>query len=226
MPTTKSQKTLSILILTCAWFAVIAQFILLMNARTASVPETIIRFFSFFTILTNIIVALCFESVLLNEHILFSENVSLRKKFRLHRLFKTAGSKTAVTVYIIVVGAVYNLVLRFLWKPEGLQKFVDELLHTVVPLLTLIYWIAYVPKTGFKWKDSLQWMIYPFCYIIFITVRGALSGYYPYPFINVTEIGYPRALLNGAGLVAVFMGLSLFLIAIAKFSSERYQKNY
>lgn len=33
-----------------AWFAVIAQFFLAIANRTASVPETVIRFFSFFTI--------------------------------------------------------------------------------------------------------------------------------------------------------------------------------
>ena len=32
------------------WFAIIAQFFLMLENRQADIPETIIRFFSFFTI--------------------------------------------------------------------------------------------------------------------------------------------------------------------------------
>jgi len=53
-------------------------------------------------------------------------------------IFFEAGVITAITVYITIVGLVYNVILRFLWKPEGLQFIVDELLHTVIPLLLLV----------------------------------------------------------------------------------------
>jgi hypothetical protein len=43
------------------WIALIGQFYLILENRVVSVPETIIRFFSFFTILTNIIVAVCYS---------------------------------------------------------------------------------------------------------------------------------------------------------------------
>ena len=42
------------------WFAVVTQLYLIISNRTASIPETVMRFFSFYTILTNILVALCF----------------------------------------------------------------------------------------------------------------------------------------------------------------------
>ena len=86
------------------WFALIAQFILLIENRTTSLSETIIRFFSFFTILTNILVALGFSFLLLNGN----------SKWR--RFFSSVSSQTAMTVYIIVVGAVYNIVSGH--KPE------------------------------------------------------------------------------------------------------------
>jgi len=48
------------------WLAVLLQFYLTIENRIASIPETIIRFFSFFTILTNTLIAICF-TVLLRE---------------------------------------------------------------------------------------------------------------------------------------------------------------
>ena len=43
-----------------SWFAVALQLYLIILNRVASLPETIVRFFSFFTIQTNILVAICF----------------------------------------------------------------------------------------------------------------------------------------------------------------------
>lgn len=191
------------------WFAVSAQFYLIMQGRTLSTTETIIKFLSYFTILTNIVVAIGFTFTV----------------FKKAGFFSRPGTQTAITVYIVVVGAVYNVVLRFLWNPQGLQLWVDELLHTVVPLLSLLYWILFVPKSTLKWKDSIVWMGFPVGYTVLIVIRGAFSGYYPYPFIDVPEIGYPQALLNGCILMLVFMGLSLFLIAVAKFTSRKQIKS-
>lgn len=191
------------------WFAVIVQFYLLLHTSTASATETVIRFFSYFTILSNIIVAVSFTFIAFNN----SHNTNL--------FFLRAGTLTAVTVYIIVVGAVYNTVLRFIWNPQGLQKFVDELLHTLIPVLTVIYWAVFVPKRALQWKDSFFWLLYPLTYIIIIAIRGAFTGYYPYPFLNVPDIGYPRALLNSGILALVFLCLSLFLIAVAKWLNRK-----
>lgn len=204
-----TQKWYALITALLGWFAVITQFILLMENRTSSVPETIIRFFSFFTILTNILVAIAFSFVF------------LQADSKWGRFFNRPSTLTAITVYIIVVGAVYNIILRMIWHPVGLQKPVDELLHSVIPLLAVLFWFFFVQKSSLQWKNSFGWLIYPLSYALLIAVRGALSGYYPYPFVNVPAIGYPRALLNGVVLAVVFLGLSLFLIAIARFLSRK-----
>ena len=113
-------------IVSLGWFALIAQFYLIIVNRTVSIPETIIRYFSFFTILMNLLVAVCFTSF-------------LNKKQKSSAFFSKITTLTAITVYILIVGIVYNVILRFLWKPEGLQKVIDELLHTVIPILCLIF---------------------------------------------------------------------------------------
>ncbi len=186
------------------WFAILLQFYLILENRTASVPETIARYFTFFTILTNILVAICFTSLL------------LKSDSKIGKLLSKPESLSAVTVYIVVVGLVYNIILRFLWNPIGWQKLADELLHSVIPFLFLLFWIIFVPKKSLQWKTVFPWLIYPFIYLVVILIRGAFSGYYPYPFVNVTTLGYNSVLLNCVILFIVFLGLSLLLVAVAK----------
>lgn len=45
-------------------------------------------------------------------------------------------------------------------------------------------------------------------------IHGAVTGYYPYPFLDVTQLGYQRVLLNMAALTAVFALLGLVLVGI------------
>jgi len=178
------------------WFALIAQFYILINSGAAPVPELVIRFFSYFTILSNLLVAIgC--TVLLVRPV-------------------KPGTLTALTVYILIVGLVYNVILRFLWQPQGLQWVVDELLHTVVPVLFFIYWFVFVSKNKLAWNSFWPWLIYPLVYIVYTFIRGAFSGFYPYPFLDVSAIGYGTALINAAGVAVLFIGMSLLLIWISR----------
>jgi hypothetical protein len=194
-----------------SWLAVILQLYLIILNKTESVPETIIRFISYFTILTNILVAICFTSVM---------------NFRRHitKFFSSANIHSAVCVYIVVVGLVYNLILRQLWAPTGLQQIVDELLHSFIPLLFLFHWLAFVSKTNLQWKLVLFWLLYPLLYLFFIMIRGTFSGFYPYPFIDVSNLGYEKVLLNSFFLCLAFSVSSVLLIAVAKQSGRTLKK--
>ena len=190
------------------WFALASQLYLIIQNRVVSVAETIVRYFSFFTILTNLIVAVCVTVLL------------LKPNSKWGRWFSKSTTLTAITVYITIVGVVYNVILRFLWKPQGLQYVTDELLHTIIPLLFILYWFLFVPKKGLQYKQFLPWLIYPLLYVIYTAIHGAISGYYPYPFINVTEMGYGKVLINTVGLLLAISILSLFLIAVAKYMNR------
>lgn len=186
-----------------SWFGVLVQLYLILENRTASVPETLLRFFTFFTILSNILVAICFTA-------------SFSHSFYDTTFFTRSVVQGAVTVYILIVGAVYNLVLRFLWNPQGLQMLVDELLHTVVPIYYTAYWFFFVPKDRLQWSCIPRWLIFPAIYLITVLVRGAFTGYYPYPFLEVTQFGYPKVLLNALYILAGFIVFSVALIGVAR----------
>ena len=199
------------------WFAIVVQFYLLMQFRKLSVPATILQFFSFFTILTNIIVAVCCTTLV------------VKPNSRWGHFFCRSGVLTAIALYIIMVGLVYNFVLRFLWAPRGLQKVVDELLHTFIPLLFILYWALFVHKNMLQWKNVFAWLLFPFFYSLYVLARGALTGLYPYPFMDVGELGYKTVLINCGYLVVVFFLAALLFIAVSKVSArygskrERFQ---
>ncbi|MBC7743561.1 MAG: Pr6Pr family membrane protein [Flavobacterium sp.] len=186
-----------------SWITIFLQLYLIIVNRTADVPETIIRFFSFFTVLTNILVAVCFTSAM-----------TLRQNQV--RFFSSAYVHSAVGVYIVVVGLVYNLVLRQLWAPTGLQKIIDEFLHSVIPVVFLLHWFLFVHKVTLKWHYAILWLVYPFAYVIFILIRGRFSNFYPYPFVDVKNLGYNQVLINSLYLLVGFLILSVLLIAIGK----------
>ena len=187
-----------------SFFAVIFQLYLIIVNRKASVIETIIRYFSFFTILTNILVAVFF---------LF---LWLMPKSRLGIFFSKPKTITAITVYIFVVGLIYNVILRFLWAPTGLQLVVNELLHTIIPLYFIVFWIVFVPKNQLQWNDFWPWLLYPLVYLIYTLWHGTLANFYPYPFIDANALGYPKVLVNSVVLSFVFLFISIAFIGIAK----------
>lgn len=206
---TSSNKTLPILIAIAGWFALAAQFYLLLDNRTAPVAETILRYFGFFTILTNLLVAISLSYLV------------LAPDSRPGRFFAKATTLTAITVYIVVVGLVYNAVLRFLWAPQGLQKLVDEFLHSIIPVLFLLYWMIYVPKRHLQWRLLWGWLVYPLVYCIYTLLRGTASGFYPYPFMNVTGLGYPVVLRNCLYVTLLFLFFSVLFIGLGKLGGKK-----
>lgn len=190
------------------WFAVILQLWLIIVNRVVSIPETILRFFSYFTILSNILVAICYTCALIGRPTPFT------------RFFKKPTTLTAIAVYISIVGIVYNIILRSLWKPIGLQQLVDEILHSLAPLLFIIYWLVFVQKGTLQWRHAFSWLLFPFVYLVYILIQGGYNGFYPYPFIDATTIGYPDLALNSLILLIAFLGISLLFVGIGKLASR------
>ena len=143
------KKKLEITGFLLGWFAVITQFILIILYRQTSIIETIIRFFSFFTILTNLLVTLFFTVRIFD----FSGKIV--------SIFNKKETVTSITTFILIVGIVYQIVLRGIWNPEGMQLIVDELLHSIIPLFVLFYWVLFSVKEKNLFKNAIVWLIYP-----------------------------------------------------------------
>ena len=138
-----------------AWFALALQCYLTVSLSIANgktLIAGIIIFFSYFTILTNLLVAVGLSSS------------TLAPDTRLGAWFSRATVQSGTAVYIAIVGIVYSLLLRHIWDPEGLQKLADVLLHDLIPLLYVAYWVIFLPKNSLRWKDALTWLTYPAVY--------------------------------------------------------------
>ena len=126
------------------------------------------------------------------------------------------GIFTAIAVYITMVGLVYQIILRQIWKPTGTQMIVNELLHSIIPLLVIVFWYLYEEKSPITYKKILQWLIYPIIYLIYILRRGYFSNFYPYPFVDVGNLGLSKVLINSAGLIVLFIFISALFIKLGK----------
>jgi hypothetical protein len=192
-------------IATIAWLALAAQTdvtVHRMLARGLSVFDGVERLSSYLTNLTVFAVALCFSCV------------AALGRSPLGRFFRKPPVVTAVVVYIVFVGLAYNLLLRHLWTPSGYRAVLNECLHTVIPVLSAIYWVLFVPRFHLTLRQCLLWLIYPLGYLCITLWRGSTSDFYPYPFINVGELGYPHVLLNASLLVLAFVTLMGVFIAL------------
>ena len=130
--------------------------------------------------------------------------------------FTRAGVRTAVASYIIIVCIVVFFILRHLTILHGLDFLTDLLLHYIMPALFVVDWILFVPKDELAFKQVPWWLVFPVIYLGWTFVHGALSGFYPYPFLNTAVLGVGRVLLNELGLLAVFLVLGFVLVTGGK----------
>jgi len=182
-----------------AWFALVLQLylVIVQSPPALAMLGEVIAYFSFFTILTNLLVALVFTAIAM-------------------RRVLSPSVQGGTAVYIAIVGIVYQLLLRQLWNPRGAQLLCDMLLHAVIPLGYVVYWLIFAPRAGLRWMDAVVWLVYPGVYLVYVLARGAVSGLYPYPFVDVNVLGYGGVLARAVVLMAVFLGMGLLLVAVSR----------
>ena len=197
-----------------AWFGVLLQLLLsiqLAQANGKSVVEGLVVYFGYFTVLSNIFVALVASARVMAT--------------RTREPTWLAGEATlgCATTAIILVGLAYHLLLREIWDPQGWQLVADTVLHYLVPALTLLYWMLLRHPQRLPARLPLAWCVYPVAYLAYALARGAWLNSYPYPFIDVSVLGYSRMLLNGIGLLVVVLVVGYLVWAAAQLrrGSER-----
>ena len=157
-----------------------------------------LRFFSYFTILSNIVVAL----------------VGLAAASGRDGFFARPGVRIAAALYIGVTGIVYFLILRHLWQPQGAQWWADAGLHYAVPCLYVGWWLAFAPHGAPGLRALPRLLLFPLAYLGWVALRGAWLGEYPYPFIDVGRLGLARAALNAGGILLLFVALGGALLLL------------
>jgi hypothetical protein len=178
MKTAKYRKGVQLIFTLITWFGIILQlYILIDNApkNNMTTGQAVGRFLLFFTVLTNILVGFFFLVKTFFE------------QSRLGKFFSSIKVATAITVYIVLVGLVYNVVLRRLFPVSGRDALANEIQHVIVPVIMLVYWWLYVPQGRLRYRDAWLWLLYPACYLAYALIRGYAENFYAYPFINLNE---------------------------------------
>jgi hypothetical protein len=106
---------------------------------------------------------------------------------------------------ITVTGIVYSAILAATHDPNGWQETTtNTLLHYVVPALMVVGWVLFGPRPRIGLRTVLLAMIWPVLWLGYTLVHGALSSWYPYPFIDIEAHGYARVLLYSLGITVIF----------------------
>ncbi|WP_336923417.1 Pr6Pr family membrane protein [Aquipuribacter sp. SD81] len=113
---------------------------------------------------------------------------------------------------ISVTGIVYHLVLAGLVDLSGWGLLADTLVHTVVPLLAVGGFVLLGPRGRTSGRLLPVTLLFPVAWTAFTLVRGPLvGGFWPYPFVDVDELGWGRVLLNVAVVGVLFVGVAALL---------------
>ena len=188
---------------TVGLFGLALQFLLMANDPSGlEFAATIINFFSYFTILTNALVAV---SMLVP---------TIAPASCAGQLLNRPSVRTMNASYSAVVALVYFFFLRNVGGDEDWELLADRLLHYVIPAMVMIDWLVFGSKGHVPWTIVGTSLVIPILYGAWTLLHGALTGWYPYSFFDVTRIGYAKTLVNFAAFLCMFvaMALALFLL--------------
>lgn len=161
--------------------------------EAGSMLERLVRLFSYFTILSNVLV--CVVALLLAV-----------RPDRDGQLFRVA--RLDAILCIAVTGIVYNAVLRGLVELSAAGAVSNLLLHVLSPLAVVVGWVLFGPRPRID-RSTIGWsLVAPLAWIAYTFVRGEIVGWYPYPFLDAAENGYASALLSTLVVAVVFLVLA------------------
>jgi hypothetical protein len=204
--TTRPARSWHILTAVVTWVALLLQLVLVVRGGVVldevtppALGTRLVRFLSYFTILTNLLVAVTTTTLALGQD-------RFPTWWRVLRLNAVVG--------ITVTGLVHWFLLRPLLDLSGADDVADKLLHVVVPLLAVVGWGLFGPRHKADPGLLLPSLVYPVGWLAYTLVSGAARGWYPYPFLDVGLQGYPRALLACAGVAVLLLGLTRGVIVL------------
>lgn len=203
-----SARIIAALVALAAWTGLgiqLHQSIAMSLARGQSAAQGFLIYIAFFTVLTNFLVAVATTSF------------AAMPSSRIGRWFGHPNTITGIAPSIVIVGGTYHAILAGMHPLHGVGVIANSLMHDVVPLLFLAFWAVAVPRYSIAWRGAALWALYPIAYFAYAMVRGVSTGFYPYWFINVTQLGVVHVLVNAIGVLLIYFVLLAMFIA-AKFS--------
>jgi hypothetical protein len=185
-------------------------------ALTLDRGSSVVNFISYFTIQSNVLVVV--TSVLL-----------ARRPDRGGTAFGVLrlGSLTAITV----TGVVYATVLAGNGDFEGAEWWYDKIFHYVVPLMSVVGFVALRPRTRLE-RTALWSLAFPVAWLAYTLVRAEVArpvfvltptttAPVPYGFLDVDDLGVPTVTAICVVMTAGFVVISLFYARFSRREPSR-----
>lgn len=191
------RKATALVIAASAWIGVIGQYFFSNAAKTgAELATSTLNYFSFFTTLSNLFIAVGLTAVL------------VAPMSRIGRFFGGPRGATPLAFYITITGLVFWFVLRDTADPKGLGIGLNAIHHYIVPIAYPLWWLFFVRKGELRLWNVIDWMIFPALYGLYTVLHGQEAGFYPYGFVNVGKLGLDRVIHN-----MVMFGIQFLILA-------------
>jgi hypothetical protein len=187
----------------CAWSGVILQLVRV-TIRLGSVIGAVERLSLFFTTISNLAVAIVYSLIALGL-----------VRFR-HPLL-VAG----LALTMLMVGAVFELMLRAHVPMDGLKWLNNLILHDIVPALCVAAYLVRARKGQLRARDPWIMALFPLFYLLYALVRGAIGGVYPYPFLDPVRIGWHGVALYVLGISVIFLAMGHLMVALDRRLARR-----
>ncbi|MGK9149329.1 Pr6Pr family membrane protein [Plantibacter flavus] len=160
------------------------------------------RIFSAFTILSNIIV-------------LVMAILIVRNPLRDGRFWRVLRLDALLS--IVITGVVYAVVLAPQVNLTGWAFVITIGFHYISPWLTLGAWLFFGPRPRFTWSTVAWAFVWPTAWVLFTFIRGGITGWYPYPFLDVTKIGFGAAAVDSLLILVVAIVFAVLLKLVDRF---------
>lgn len=144
-----------------------------------------------------------------------------------------AWLKGCVTLYMAITGLMALLVLPpAVMSPDTLMVLgvpVPTVVHVVTPIMAVTDFLFLDAHRRFAWHYALTWLAYFPVYLAFVLLRAVIfpdaplpnGSLYPYPFLDVTQIGWAQLGINAATYLAAFLAGGAVLCLIDRILPDR-----
>ena len=156
------------------------------------------EYFSYFTVQSALMVAIVLG---------LSGVVGLRRRTDSELL---TSVRLAVLCYAVVTGVVYAALLRGV-PTDGYAgiSWPNEALHVWAPIFVALDWLLAPGRSTPPWKRLWATLVFPVAWLAFTLARGAITGWYPYPFLD------PASPAGWTGVLLHIVAIAVFITAVA-----------